>query len=128
VARAAQVRVKGQKELERAFMELRRETLREIKPAILVAAEPVKREAEDLSVSNISNIGPVWSRMRVGATVKSVYVGLKVRKASGAGTPRPNLAGLLQAQMEAALDDKQEEVAQAVGLVVDESIARNGFV
>ncbi len=56
-------------------------------------AEPVKRDAEELAVREISHIGTEWSRMRIGLTQKLVYVAPKQRRKRG--SPRPNLAGLL---------------------------------
>lgn len=122
----AEVIVRGRAELERAFMEVRREVAHELKPALLVAAEPVRSESESLTVSNVENIGPKWSRMRIGMTPKAIYVAPRSRRRGG--SPRKNLAGLLAAQMEAALKDKEEEVVAAVTVVIDVAAARNGFL
>lgn len=121
-----EVRIHGVPELERALMEVRREVTKELRPALLAAAEPVRAEAQTLSVAHIHNIGPQWSRMRIGVTPKAIYVAPRSHRRGG--SPRKNLAPLLAVQMQDALEDKREEVVAAVTVVVDESAARNGFL
>lgn len=118
--------VRNRAELEKAFLQLRKDVVRGIKPALLEAAEPAKRDAEMLSTENISNIGTRWSRMRVGATVKGVYIAPKTKRSRG--SKRPNLAPLLAQQMQQAADRNQEKVVKAIGDVVDVAAARNGFL
>ena len=120
------IRIKGQAELERAFMELRREVLTEMRPTLRKVAEPVRALAEEKADTSIRNIGPRWGRMRTGVTVRGVYVAPRSKRQGG--SPRPNLAGLLMDRaMQPALDEKQDEVVAAFGLMVDESAVRNGF-
>jgi hypothetical protein len=122
----AHIRIRGQRELEAAFMDVRREVVKELRPALLAAAEPVRSEAQSLAVQGIRNIGPQWSRMRIGATPKAVYLAPRSKRRSG--SPRPNLAWGLALAMQNALEAKQEEVIAAVTVVVDVSAARNGFL
>ena len=119
-------RIKGQAELDRAFLQLRRDVLRELRPALRLAAKPVADESERLAGQTISNIGTRWSKFRVGVLAKGAYVAPRARRRSG--SPRPNLAGLLlEDAMQPALEAKQGEVLAKVELLVDESAARAGF-
>lgn len=119
------IRIKGAKELEAAFLNLRREVLRDLKPALLAAAEHIRVDAQDRSVADISNIGPRWSRMRIGATPHILYVAPKSHRRGG--SPRKNLAPLLAVAMTEAAEAGEDEAFAAVEAVVEVDIARNGF-
>jgi len=107
------VRVRGLRELSRAFALADRTLSRELSSSLREAAEPVRAEAEALAVASIPRIGLPWSRMRVGVTRKSVYVAPKER--GGKGRSRPNLAGLLLGRaMQPALERNIGEVEDAV--------------
>ena len=125
VGGSAHIIVRGRAELEKAFLELRREVLREIKPALLTAAEPARRDAETIARENISNLGYPWSQMRIGATPRGVYIAPKSKRRRG--SRRPNLAPLLAKSMQQAADQNQEKVVKAISVAVDVAAARTGF-
>jgi hypothetical protein len=126
MAGAPQIRIRGAAELERAFLQLRREVLTEIKPALREIADAVRADAQQRAGAEISHIGPRWSRMRVGVTTKVVYVAPASRRRGG--SPRPNLAGLLMNKaMQPALDAKQEAVMTRLDELINVSSARAGF-
>lgn len=120
------VRVTGAFELERAFMQLRREVLTELRPALREIAEVVRTDAAQLAESEISNIGPRWSEMRVGVPLRGAYVAPKARNRGG--SPRPNLAGLLMDRaLQPALDKNEDNVMRRVDELVANAANRAGF-
>jgi hypothetical protein len=120
------LRVKGDKELERAFLELRREVLTELRPAMRKIGEGVRTLAEQKAGADIANIGSQWGRMRIGVTTRMFYVAPRSR--NHGGSKRPNLAGLLmQKAMVPAADEKRTEMVAAVDALVKVSAHRNGF-
>lgn len=74
-------------------MKVNREAASEVRKALKEAAEPVRMAAEQLAVSSIRNVGPTWSRVRVGTRTGSVYIAPQARRRRG--SPRPNLGKLL---------------------------------
>ena len=123
---AGHIVVRNRAELEKAFLGLRRDVLRGVKPALLEAAKPVATDAQQLATEEISNLGVPWSRMRIGATVKGVYVAPKSKRRRG--SKRPNLAPLLAKSMQEAADRNQEKVLAAISEVIDVAAAKNGFL
>ena len=122
-----EIRIRGAAEVEKAFLDVRREVLAEIRPALRGIAKGVARDAENKAEANISHIGAKWSRMRIGVTVKTVYVAPKQRRHGG--SPRKNLAPLLMNKaMQPALDENQDEIVRRLGEVVEVSAARHGFL
>jgi hypothetical protein len=112
------IRVKGLRELNRAFARADRDIRLGFRGALKDAAEPVRADAESLSRERIANIGDRWSRMRVGITTRVVYVAPRekgVTTRGGAAARRPNLAGLLMDRaMQPALDQNREQVVRSV--------------
>ena len=109
------VRVRGLRELNRAFARADRKLRLEKNDALRRAAEPVREEAEQLAVAEIPRIGDAWSRMRVGVTTKVVYVAPFERGQRRGNRKRPNLAGLLMNRaMQPALDMHRSEVIERV--------------
>ncbi len=100
------IRVKGLTGLNRALAQADRNVRLGIRAEYRTVAEPVRADAETLSLANIRNVGVPWSRMRIGITQRAVYVVPKQRGARGRGNRRrrPNLAGLMYPQMQKALD------------------------
>lgn len=121
----AQYHIKGAAELDRALLQLRREVLAELKPALIDVGEDVRRDAEANSIAGISNIGPKWSRMRIGVITSGVYVAPKSRRRGG--SPRPNLAGLLLTSMQEAVDQNEAATLAKFDALVDASAAAAGF-
>lgn len=106
-------------------MDLRREVLLEIKPALLRAADVVKSDSHYRADDEITNIGAPWSEFKIGATVKGVYVAPKRRNRGG--TRRPNLAGLLRTVMQEAVDANAEHVQAELDAMIDASSISAGF-
>jgi len=126
---AQAIRVKGLRELQRDFKRMDKELDRDLTRELKQAAEPVQRQATMLSLGRISHLGttPRWAGMRVGVSRArgSVYIVPSARRAGG--SPRPNLGALLLVQMEAAVDEKQEGVVQALEAMLDHLADRHGF-
>jgi hypothetical protein len=122
-----EIHIKGQVELERAFLELRKEVLLELKPALAEIGETTRLEAESRVGANIENIGPRWQRMRLGIIVKGVYIAPKSRRKNAAASLRPNLAPLLKTQMESALEAKKWILELRMNELITTSAAKNGF-
>lgn len=120
------------------------QTFRELVPALATAwraelkeiAEPVRAAAEANAEDNIPHIGAAWARssfggtgapwaqMRIGVSVDTVYIAPKARNKGG--SKRKNLAGLLEKQMDDALEEKTPEIVARMGLMVDRLIERYG--
>lgn len=96
MATSGAIRVRGLRELNRAFARADRTLRKEKNDALKRAAEPVRADAQALAAANISRLGLEWSRMRVGVTTRVVYVAPAKRAVSRGGpSARPNLAPLL---------------------------------
>jgi len=119
------IEIKGQKELERAFLEMRKDVLVGLKPAILELSEVVRAEAQNRARAEIANIGPRWQQMRIGVTVRGAYVAPRFRRRGG--SPRPNLAGELLDSMQGALEAKAPLVERRFDELITASAATNGF-
>lgn len=119
----AGVRVSGLRDLERAFARFGEHEKRELTLGLALAAEPVRKRAEELADENIRNIGPEWSAMRTGVTTKLVYVAPRHRRAGRPGYVRPNLAPLLMDRaMSPALEENEPHVAE----LIDQMLGRLG--
>jgi hypothetical protein len=116
--------VQGLSDLQRAFRAADKATSKELRDGLRKAADPVRSDAERRAVGEIPRIGVPWSRMRVGVTMRSVYVAPVERGARGTRS-RKNLAGLLlEKAMIPALEanigqvvDEVDDVLQTVGRV-----------
>lgn len=123
---AAEVRIEGFRELNRALRFIDKNVAKEIRDEFREAAEPVRASAETLAVSRIRNIGPVWSRMRVGSTAREVYVAPRARRRGG--SPRPNVGRLLFEQsMVPALEKHRGEIEKRTEDVLDRLGRKAGF-
>jgi hypothetical protein len=122
------VHITGLAELNRAFRKISGGLDKEMKEALLKAADPVKVRAESLALSRIRNMpgSPHWADMRIGVSARAVYM---VPRARGrGGRARPNLKGLLlDRAMDPALDEKQDEIVEGVGKMIDHLSRANGF-
>ena len=115
------IEVKGLRELNKAFALLDKNTAREIRAGLRTAAEPVRSGAELRAASEITNIGPTWSRMKVGVTTRVVYVAPRARGTRIRQRKRKNLAGLLMDRaMLPALEANVGRVENAAGRVLDD--------
>lgn len=75
------------------------------------AGGPVRDQAEHLAQTDI-RAGAKWSRMKIGVTMRSVYIAPAGRRSGG--SPRPNFAGVLmrKAMLPAVEQKKDESVAR----------------
>ena len=113
------VQVEGLREVNRAFRKIDRSLAKEVKDALKKAGEPVRVKAEQEALGNISSIGPVWSRMKLGSRSDGVYIALQARRRGGSG--RANLGRLLLSQaIYPAIEDKQDEVEREVEKALDD--------
>lgn len=87
--------------------------------------EPVRLLAEQMAAGNISNIGATWSRMKLGVTSRVVYVAPRARRKGG--SPRGNLRGLLETQMQQALDGRTTDVIRGFENLLDRLSNSRGF-
>jgi hypothetical protein len=113
--------VRGLHELQAALAHADRSVRLGVRRGLRQAAEPVQRGAEELAQTNIRNIGPKWSRMRVGVTRNLVYVAPRQKGTRGRGPRRrPNLADLLMDRaMQPALDQHEAEVEARLEELLD---------
>jgi hypothetical protein len=113
--------VRGLHELQAALAHADRSVRLGVRKGLRQAAEPVQRGAEELAQTNIRNIGPKWSRMRVGVTRNLVYVAPRQKGTRGRGPRRrPNLADLLMDRaMQPALDQHEAEVEARLEELLD---------
>lgn len=124
---AGTVRVTGLRELDRAFRNLSKDVSKKIRAELLKAAEPVRADAESKAFADISHIGPVWGRIKSGATARMVYIAPATRRTRG-GSPRPNLGTLLlEKAMLPALDEKTSAVVAGLELALDDFFDANGW-
>jgi hypothetical protein len=114
------VRVRGYRELVKAFDGAEKQVRRDFKAELRDVAEPVRAEAALLAATAIPRIGLKWSRMRVGVTSRVVYVAPTSRSTRDPARKRPNLAPLLMGRaMEPALQHHQDEIVGRVDRFLD---------
>jgi len=124
---AANVRVEGLRELNRALARSDRETRLGVRKELRQVADPIAADAETLARSEITRIGIPWSKMRVGQTSTVVYVAPRKRGVTSrglTGRKRPKFAALLMDRaMQPALDKNadmvEERLAEALDRVAD---------
>lgn len=120
----ATIRVKGYKEITKAFAKADRSIKGEMQEAFKDVAEPIRLGAELRARSRITHIGPRWGLMRTGLTTTRVYVAPRERgrrSRLNRALGRPNLAGLLMDRaMQPALDANEHLVAERF----DDALAR----
>ncbi len=119
--------VRGARELEAAFEDVKVKVDPTMVKALGEAGRKVRDDARDLAQSNIANIGPVWSQFKSGRKTTMVYVAGKAKGSGGSG--RPNLSPLLfnEALLPAARRN-EEATADAVKRTLDILCARAGSV
>jgi hypothetical protein len=119
------VAVKGLGDVVRGLKTVERDVRLGVRKELRGGAEPVRATAQELAVEGITNIGPVWPRMRVGVTQKAVYVAPRARSRGRRSGRRPNLAGLLMERaMEPALERHQDEVVRKIERALDRACSR----
>ena len=121
---ASGIEVKGFREMRRNLRNADKDLDKGLRKSLRAAAEPVRRDAEALTDRQITNIGPVWGRMRIGVTQQEVYVAPRQRGRRGK-LRRPNLAGLLMDRaMQPALDRHESDIEKEIGDMLDGLVRR----
>lgn len=112
------VRIKGLRELERAWKVADKEEQKLLRKAIRQAATPVKQTAEGLSRSTIPRIGGPWSVMRIGYGKHIAYVTTREKGRASRSNPGLRRAKfkdlLLDRAMIPAVESHKTQVVQAV--------------
>src|SRR5215471_4305708 len=85
--------VHGTREVEKAFANVAVKVDPALGAQLRAIAKPVQQDAQNLAVANIRNIGPNWSKMKIGRRRLNVYVA--ERQHGKSGQTRANLFGLL---------------------------------
>ena len=129
------VYVKGLAELNRDFRKISKELSKETKKALAKAAEPVARQTEEYIVSGgggfpgmrgVRGRSAYVKDMRIGATNKSIYVA--PAWSSNAGTIQGAILAMqINFRMEGALEDKSDEITEALDKALGHLFDDNGF-
>jgi hypothetical protein len=119
------VRVVGLRQLERAFRAADRAVASDLKDALEEAAQPVRRDAQSLASSQITNVSPgdPWAGMRIGSSRSIVYVAPIERSRGRGDSPRrrPKFGTKLMTEaMEPALERNRENVERRLDRMLDE--------
>jgi hypothetical protein len=111
------------RELSAAFAQAGRDASAGLRGAEREAAEPVRRDAEQLAQTKIRRIGKDWWKMRVGVTRTLVYVAPRERGVKTRGADprrRPAFADLLMGRaMQPALDQNETTVVDTFERLFD---------
>jgi len=114
------VKVRGYRELQKAFKVADKALKKELRDALKDVAEPVREDAQQLARSSISHIGNDWAQMRTGITTKVVYVAPKQKGTRDRSRKRPKLATLLAGKsLEPALERNKHQLEARVGRALD---------
>lgn len=132
MAQRRSVKIRGLRELNRAFRAVDNgleETLRE---GLRHAAEPVRVLAERKGLSEISGMSgsPKWAEQHTVVSKRTalVYIAPSRRGTRIPSRKRTNLAGLLATRaMEPALEENEEKVVHDVEAVIDILGRKQGF-
>lgn len=123
---AAQVRLKGLRDLQRALSKVNKGAAAAVRDELKKAAEPVRAGAQEKALMEISNIGPSWAAMKAGSRPGVVYIAPSARRRGG--SPRPNLGILLlEKAMFPALDEHKDEVESEMEDALDRLGRSAGF-
>lgn len=112
------IRIRGLKELNRAFAVANREMQKDLRAALDSAASPVRRDAQANALA--LGVGVTWSSMRTGVTRSSVYVAPVARGTRVTGRKRSRFATFLMDRamspaLEANRDKVIDEIEDAIG-------------
>lgn len=129
------IRIKGLRELDKAFASADKDLQRELRAELATIAEPVRQTAEQLATQRIAHIGPPsgnsWSAMRVGQANNVVWVAPRQRgrySRKNRLLRRPKFAQLLlDRAMEPALALREADVIERIEFLLEYMTRRNGF-
>jgi hypothetical protein len=115
------IRVKGLRDLQRAFALADKELKQDMNAQLKRAAEPVRADAQTLARPTMKRAVNVdWAQMRVGVTTTLVYVAPARRSTRRVPRKRPNLAPrLMDKAMTPALHQNADRVRDDVGGLLD---------
>jgi hypothetical protein len=117
----ATIRVKGLRELDRAFKSMDKELQRDLRTRLKKAAAPVVSSAQ----SKISRYqGASTGTIKPVALAKGVVVRQNAKKVTG---KRGDFGALQMRLFLEALEENEDEVVRAVENLIDELADRNGF-
>jgi hypothetical protein len=114
-----EVIVRGIHELETAFANTAVRVDPVLGKALRELAKPVQQQAQSLALGT-GNVGPVWSRMRIGRRRLDVFIAEKERGSKVSWRKRPNLFPLL---MSHALNPALEQNRAAIQMGAEKVIA-----
>lgn len=114
-------------ELYTALRELDVSIQEHLKEGLLEGAEPVRRRAESLALSEITNMTDHWARMKLGVTGRALVYLAPLSRRTAAGSPRHNLAGELLDVMGTAVVEGEPGVEVAVDAAIGRAIREAGF-
>lgn len=120
MARAATVRIRGYKELSRAFTVADKSLKTRWRLERRAIGEPVAALAQSYALSRIPGLtqSPSWAQMKVGVTTRVVYVAPKGKRRGG--SPRPNFGSLLMERaMAPALEASQTSTIRRIEMMLD---------
>lgn len=115
--------LQGYTDLQRAWAVADKETQRELRAALRDAAEPVRSDAQALTLHRIENMTIPFSRWKVGVTRRSVYVAPRWRETRVKSRKRSNLADLMA---ERAAQPALNRNIRRVETEVDQALATVG--
>jgi len=122
------IRMEGLRDLQVMAEVSESKIVAEIPERIRQAAEPIRVHAQDLASAKIRNITPAWQEIKLGTTLRSVYVAPAAHRRRGSHLTRPNLGRLLVTRaLQPAVDEGLESVAAALQSLVDEVFAEQGL-
>jgi len=115
---AEAVRVRGIRELERAFRLADKSEQKLLRQELKTAAVPVQRAAEGMALGRIRKMSPAWAAMRIGQKRSVVYIVPKQkgrRSRQNRNLRRPNLKTLLlDRAMIPALNSRKDDVVRGL--------------
>jgi hypothetical protein len=118
---AGTVRVKGLREVDRAFRQMDKESSKALRAAMVEAAVPVAASARD-KISRYQ--GASVSTIRPRAVARGAFVTQGARKVTGL---RGDFGALQMRRLGEALDENQAVVMEKAERVIDLLAERNGF-
>ncbi len=124
------VRVRGLKELNRAFRALDKSLSKDLTDELKKAADPVKDEAEHLALSQIRNMprSPQWAEMRIGVSKAQGLVYMVPVQRGGRRWSRGKFKGiLLRESMRPSVENKRGEVIEQIDDWLDRWGGEEGF-
>lgn len=116
--------VKGFENVTRSYARVGKAASRNLNKRLKEAAEPVREAAQELGPSRVRNLdfGDDWSRVRLGATKRVVYIAPVERgRNKNPKRRRPNFKDLmLERAYEPALAMNRSEVVDRLGRIFDD--------